>query len=373
MKPNLLILSILLCIGAKNYAQNVNIPDANFKAALVGNVAINTNGDSEIQVSEANAFTSIMDVNGLGISNLTGIEAFIQLDTLICSYNGLNQLDISTNIALKNLQCNNNPLTQLDVSNNTLLQNLRCHDNQLTQLNISNNTFLQNLQCNNNQLGSLDVSNNTLLQNFNCQNNQLSSLNIFNNTALDWLNCSYNLLSSLDISNNSILIGLACENNYLTFLDVFNNIYLFVFYCSNNQLTSLDISNNINLFEFFCNNNPNLHCIQVWDTTVANAMWHSQLGWLDSTMYFSLDCNYTSTAENLSSYFTFTPNPASDYLYIDSKGEKNVSFTISDIWGRSIEAWQDKTEVPISHLPVGVYFLTAQAGDKKVVKKFVKE
>ena len=34
----------------------VNIPDANFKAALVGNNAINTNLDSEIQVSEAAAY-----------------------------------------------------------------------------------------------------------------------------------------------------------------------------------------------------------------------------------------------------------------------------------------------------------------------------
>ena len=38
-------------------AQNVNIPDPIFKAYLVGNLAINTNADSEIQMSEANAFT----------------------------------------------------------------------------------------------------------------------------------------------------------------------------------------------------------------------------------------------------------------------------------------------------------------------------
>ncbi|MCH7534469.1 MAG: hypothetical protein IH948_01745, partial [Bacteroidetes bacterium] len=37
-------------------AQIVNIPDANFKAALVGDPTINTNGDGEIQVAEASAF-----------------------------------------------------------------------------------------------------------------------------------------------------------------------------------------------------------------------------------------------------------------------------------------------------------------------------
>jgi hypothetical protein len=36
-------------------AQIVSIPDANFKSALVGNPAINTNNDTEIQVGEANS------------------------------------------------------------------------------------------------------------------------------------------------------------------------------------------------------------------------------------------------------------------------------------------------------------------------------
>ena len=38
----------------------VNIPDTNFKANLVANTAINTNGDTEIQCSEASAFTGTM-------------------------------------------------------------------------------------------------------------------------------------------------------------------------------------------------------------------------------------------------------------------------------------------------------------------------
>ena len=41
------------------FGQNVNIPDTNFKAFLVGDTAINTNGDTEIQVSEANIFSGI--------------------------------------------------------------------------------------------------------------------------------------------------------------------------------------------------------------------------------------------------------------------------------------------------------------------------
>jgi hypothetical protein len=38
----------------------VNIPDANFKGYLVGNTNINTNGDTEIQFSEASTYTGII-------------------------------------------------------------------------------------------------------------------------------------------------------------------------------------------------------------------------------------------------------------------------------------------------------------------------
>jgi hypothetical protein len=64
------------------YTQNVTIPDANFKAALVNNSIINTNMDTEIQITEASAFNGMIDVSGLGITDLTGIEAFVLLDSI---------------------------------------------------------------------------------------------------------------------------------------------------------------------------------------------------------------------------------------------------------------------------------------------------
>ena len=43
-------------------AQNVNIPDANFKAALVNNTSINTNMDTDIQITEAAAYNGAIYV-----------------------------------------------------------------------------------------------------------------------------------------------------------------------------------------------------------------------------------------------------------------------------------------------------------------------
>ena len=67
MKKLFLLLFIGI-VGIGN-AQNVNIPDANFKAYLVGNTAINTNGDTEIQVSEAAAYSGQIDCSGLNFTD----------------------------------------------------------------------------------------------------------------------------------------------------------------------------------------------------------------------------------------------------------------------------------------------------------------
>jgi len=144
------------------FAQNVNIPDANFKAYLVGNTAINTNGDSEISVAEAQAFSGEMAYivcQDKNISDLTGIEAFVNLKYLDCSDNQITSLDVSSNTALQMLYCMNNQITSLDVSSNTALKVLNCSYNQLTSLDVSNNTNLKTFYCYNNSLISLNLKN----------------------------------------------------------------------------------------------------------------------------------------------------------------------------------------------------------------------
>ena len=90
---NKLLLSIAtitsITIGVS--AQNVNIPDTNFKAYLVGNTGINTNADNEIQVTEAQAFSGYIICDGLGITDLTGIEEFTALTGLLCQQERFNK------------------------------------------------------------------------------------------------------------------------------------------------------------------------------------------------------------------------------------------------------------------------------------------
>ena len=91
MKNTLLFLSVFLSTSL--LGQSVYIPDASFKAILVGNSAINTNGDTEIQMSEASSYNGGIECFGSNISDLTGVEAFTSLTGLFCTANNLTSLD----------------------------------------------------------------------------------------------------------------------------------------------------------------------------------------------------------------------------------------------------------------------------------------
>ena len=124
-------------------AQIVNIPDDNFKAYLVGNTQINTNGDAEIQVSEANSFAGNIDCSNVGISVLNGIESFVNIQSLNVKNNFLENIDISKNINLKILDCSSNNLEHIDLSKNINLENLDSGINKLIDIDFSKNINLK--------------------------------------------------------------------------------------------------------------------------------------------------------------------------------------------------------------------------------------
>ena len=275
------LLLILLCLPLIGFGQNVYIPDANFKAYLVGNTLINTNGDSEIQGSEANSFNGSINCNNMSIADLTGIEAFISLDRLSVHYNNLSTLDISNNVALTVLNFQQNQLTALNVSQNIALTELNCCSNQLTSLDVSNNTALTYLQCGDNGLTSIDVS---------------------GATALTDLGCGANQLTSLDVSNNTALTQLHCYNNQLTSLDLRNG-------------------NNTNFIIIFAEGNTNLNCINVDDFQYSLFNWNSFAYFkFDTQHYFSNNCSGTSVEEHTTKKELLK---VTDLLGREAKGTKN--------------------------------------------------
>ena len=344
MKTKKILLTAMVAIVfiAGAHAQNVTIPDANFKAALVGNASINSNMDAEIQTSEASVFNGAINVSQLNIADLTGIEAFVALDSLDCSRNQIAGLDVSSNLALTYLDCSYNLgvdayqneyfiyyyyMDSLDVSANIALTILKCNNNGLLSINTTGLTGLTYLDCSNNgrlnfssspgeapgyyviSTPIFDFASNVALAYLNCSSNGLSSLDVSENAALTYLDCSNysstngegdfiggGTLSSLDFSSNVTLVYLNCSNNFSSSLNVSGNVALTSLYCSSNGLSSLDVSSNLALTYLDCSYNQ----IDSLDVSANNALTDLNCSFNQLT---SLDLNQNTALTDLNCSF----------------------------------------------------------------------
>lgn len=271
LKKTLLLIGLLV-LTLSSLGQIVSIPDVNFKNYLLSNTLININGDTLIQISEAAGFTGEIDIANSQVLNLTGLEAFVNITTLSCGYNGLKSLDVSKNTELKYLFCGGNSLngpynriTSLDLSKNTKLTFLDCAYNRLSTLDVSNNPLLSVLDCAyNNNLSTLNLSNNLLLTRLEFGFNKFKTINLSKNVELTYLECIGNLLTSLVLTNNTKLTDIYCWSNNLTTLDISNNSLVTSLECDYNKLTTLNIANGRSQFLYGdATGNPNLTCITV--------------------------------------------------------------------------------------------------------------
>ena len=270
------LLLILLCLPllfttCKKETEEIEeaktyVPDDNFEAYLEDNgMGDGIANNNYVLTSQLNAYVSpLLNISGLEISDLTGIEEFINISWLQCSDNQLTSLDVSKNTALTMLHCYGNNITHLDLKENTMLQTLHCYDNQLQSLNLTNCTLLKTLWAHNNNLTLFGVLDNPLLETLWVQNNNLEFLNLNYHPLLVELNCRQNNLQSLSLIHCINLTNFSCQNNQLTYLNIKNG-------------------NNQNIISFLPDGNWNLTCIGV-----DNESWNWPL--IQSNQYFSEDC-----------------------------------------------------------------------------------
>ncbi|NJM80822.1 MAG: hypothetical protein HC854_16640 [Flavobacterium sp.] len=138
------IVAVLLMLNSNIFtAQTINIPDENFKKALLEkhwyNPILDKNNDGEIQLSEASTYTGEISVSYKGIKSLEGIENFVSIKELNCSGNNLTKLDVSKNILLEKIVANNCNLNEIDLTKNLVLEKLSIENNNLLNLNLSSN------------------------------------------------------------------------------------------------------------------------------------------------------------------------------------------------------------------------------------------
>ncbi len=264
MKKTLLFL--FLGLQTLTHAQIINIPDANFKNALLNNPCVDTNGDSwgdadadlnndgEIQVNEALSVNAL-HINDLQITTLSGIEHFENLQQLYCVANDLTQLDLQSLTHLKEFYGRDNQLTALNVQGLSDLQVLDCRNNALTELNVQGLPGLQVLHCGENALTELNVQGLLNLTILACERNQITSLNVQELANLEQFVCSENALSTLDVHGLSQMTNFQCDDNQLTTMNTLELVSLQILMCRNNLLTSLDVSNSPLLHTLLCNSN----------------------------------------------------------------------------------------------------------------------
>ena len=255
-------------IGIDYYWNEDMFPDENFREYVFS--SIDKNYDYSLSEEEVSSCKKI-NCAGMEINNLSGIEYFVNLESLVCNNNSLYSLDVSKNTKLRELNCSENNLKNIDLSKNTALQNINCDYNKLNNLDISRSKDLEVLNCCRNNLSSLNVSKNTKLTSFSCDYNNLRSLDVRKNVAIRLLSCCTNNLSSLDVSKNTALEYFRCYNNNLSSLDVSKNTALEEFGCGDNNLSRLDVSKNTALEYFICPNN-NLSSLDVSKNTVLRRL-----------------------------------------------------------------------------------------------------
>ena len=187
-----------------------NFPDEKFRA-FVADPSINTNEDNGLSYEELLAVTSI-DVTGLGITDLGGIENFFALKELYCACNGLTGLNVSNCKELTTLECSYNQMTILYLSDLKKLKMLICHDNNLNALYVKL-CPLTYLDCSNNELKEMDLTKNVALKNLYCCSNGMTTLDVSKNTALKVLDCSGNKISGDNMTAlvNSLPTGSECD------------------------------------------------------------------------------------------------------------------------------------------------------------------
>lgn len=267
-----------------------------FKAYLVEN--FDTDGDGEISRDEAELITAI-ECEDLGLTSLEGVRNLTNLQTLHCSYNAIETLDVSGMTSLTELLCDHNLITDLNVSGCSSLSSIECNSNAIGELNLADcRNTLTTITCNENKLARLDLTNFDKLFHLNCDDNQLTELLVDGCTALTSVDCASNQLTTLDFRQTPLIGEVYCSNNQLTSVLFPENSMMGTFECGGNQLTTIDLRN--------C---PHLASL----TLAMNKLTSLSVNYLKDLTF--IDCTYNSLRS-----LDLTNLPNMNFVHCDNTG-----------------------------------------------------
>lgn len=215
----------------------VNIPDPNFEQALI-DLSLDNTLDGTIDAQVATAINDL-NVSSSNIQNLTGIEAFINLDILIASNNNLSSVDLSNNCSLVTLIISDNQLTSLSLknvtnfiefgaTNNPELECIEVDDVAYMNTNFSTSVDPQttfNTSCNEDYNALVALYNSTNGANWTNTWDLNAPISTYFGVTLD----ANNRVAGISLTNNNLVGTLPAELGNLTNLDALS--------LQNNQLS----------------------------------------------------------------------------------------------------------------------------------------
>jgi hypothetical protein len=371
MKKQMLLIVFFLLLS-KTYGQPINIPDANFKTYLLNYVYqlpltgnwqwLDDNHNSEIEPSEAQTLTAL-SLENLGISDLTGIEYFVNLQSLYFSNNSVSTLNTNTLTHLTDLTFWNNNFTSINLTPLVNLVFLGVSGNNFTALNLSGLLALKSFNCDFNPINSLDLSGNPALESLFCSDNNLTTLNFSANPNFKILHCYNNQINTLDLSQNPLFIGLKCANNNLTSINIKNN---------RNQNYS-----NALYYDCWKTGNPNLTNICV-DASEQVAV-QSYLDGCGSPQVINISSTCALANEGfVENQVTVSPNPATTTINVNCNSNDNSNMKMMqllDLQGRVLTTQEVAGIIAtfdVSGYDNGVYFIKITTNNKSSFTKIIK-
>lgn len=241
----LCILPFFLCFLTLQANEIVHIPDLIFKNTLLNRRSINTNGDGEIQISEAQAFTGGINCRDKNIHSLTGIEAFVNITSLDCSKNSIELLDLSKNTKLTYLNCGNNLLTSLNILECKSLKELKCDfNNHLETFDTSNFGSLETINFSYCKLSVIDLSAATNLISIEGIHNELQHIELPENSKLEIIKLRNNALVTIDFKTSPFLHSISLTNNKINSINIEGCPSLKIIILRENKLETLNTSKN---------------------------------------------------------------------------------------------------------------------------------
>lgn len=262
-------------------AQIVNIPDTAFKRLLLAyrwdwglyNQQIDKDNDGEISMQEASVvpfFTMMYTTDSTmwhNVKDLTGLEAFVNLDLLSIRHTNATTINLSTMTNIRQVDiANNYNLQSIDLRNNHKIEQLTMsYLDSTTVLRIGTMDSLSGLQMQYVKFDSFPFRNYPRLTGITLLETKIKKVDISNLHFLRDITIyrapvngySFNYLEELNVSNCDKLKSISVIAEKLSQLDISSCFNLTSLYIQSDSLSELNVKNGNGFDRFECyNNNP---------------------------------------------------------------------------------------------------------------------